>query len=68
MLNGKEVEKLIIDKGFIKDFINKKPFKRCLETGALTGAINTTMAGGTGAFENPDKIRQIARERFNYTI
>lgn len=52
--------------GFIKDFINKKPLKKCLETGALIGAINTTMAGGTGAFENPDTIREIARERFNY--
>lgn len=54
--------------GFIKDFINKKTLKKCLETGALTGAINTTMAGGTGAFENPDKIREIARERFNYSF
>jgi sugar/nucleoside kinase (ribokinase family) len=52
--------------GFIMDFIAKKPFRKCLETGALTGAINTTSAGGTGAFENPDKIREIARERFNY--
>ena len=24
--------------------------KKCLETGALAGAINTTRAGGTGAF------------------
>jgi sugar/nucleoside kinase (ribokinase family) len=54
--------------GFIMDFINKKPLKKCLETGALTGAINTTMAGGTGAFENPDSIRKIARERFNYFL
>jgi sugar/nucleoside kinase (ribokinase family) len=52
--------------GFIKDFINKKPLRKCLETGALTGAINTTMAGGTGAFENPRTIRKIAREKFNY--
>jgi sugar/nucleoside kinase (ribokinase family) len=54
--------------GFIKDFINNKPLKNCLETGALTGAINTTMAGGTGAFEKPDTIRKIALERFNYTF
>jgi sugar/nucleoside kinase (ribokinase family) len=54
--------------GFIKDFINKKPLNKCLETGALIGAINTTSAGGTGAFENPDMIRKIARERFNYTL
>ena len=54
--------------GFIKDFINNIPIKKCLETGALTGAINTTRAGGTGAFENPDLIREIARERFNYAF
>ncbi|TAL80375.1 MAG: carbohydrate kinase family protein [Bacteroidetes bacterium] len=54
--------------GFIMDFINKKPLKECLETGALTGAINTTKAGGTEAFENPDAIRVIAREKFNYTF
>ena len=52
--------------GFIKDFINKKLFKKCLETGALAGAISTTTAGGTGAFENQDTIRKIASERFNY--
>jgi sugar/nucleoside kinase (ribokinase family) len=52
--------------GFIKDFILKRPLKRCLETGALTGAINTTMAGGTSAFENREKISEIAREKFNY--
>lgn len=52
--------------GFIMDFINKKTLKKCLETGALTGAINTTRAGGTGAFEDQATIREIARERFNY--
>jgi sugar/nucleoside kinase (ribokinase family) len=52
--------------GFIRDLINNKPLKNCLETGALIGAISTTGAGGTGAFENPHKIREIALERFNY--
>lgn len=54
--------------GFIMDFINKKPLKKCLETGALTGAINTTRAGGTGAFENAATIRAIAMEKFDYTL
>ena len=36
------------------------------ETGALTGAINTTRAGGTGAFKDLQAIREIAHERFNY--
>ena len=35
---------------------------------ALTGAINTTMAAGMDAFENPDMIREITRERFKYTF
>lgn len=51
--------------GFIMDYINNKPFKKCLETGSLIGAINTTRAGGTGAFENTALIREISRERFN---
>ena len=54
--------------GFIRDFINKKPLEKCLETGALTGAINTTRAGGTAAFDNSDLIHKIALERFNYTL
>jgi sugar/nucleoside kinase (ribokinase family) len=54
------------DAGFIKDFIQNFTMRKCLETGALTGAINTTRAGGTGAFENPETVREIALERFNY--
>lgn len=54
------------DAGFIKDFLKKYPLAKCLETGALTGAINTTRAGGTGAFENLHTVREIALERFNY--
>lgn len=56
------------DAGFIKDFIEDLPLKKCLETGALAGAINTTRAGGTGAFENPETIRKIAFERFGYIL
>jgi len=54
--------------GFITEFINNQPLKKCLEKGALIGAINTTRAGGTGAFENNNAIRQIAREKFNYNL
>jgi sugar/nucleoside kinase (ribokinase family) len=54
--------------GFIMEFLNKQPLGKCLETGALAGAVNTTRAGGTGAFENNDMIREIARERFNKTF
>ena len=33
--------------GFVREFIDHKPFKKCLEFAALMGAINTTSAGGT---------------------
>jgi hypothetical protein len=34
----------------------------------LTGAINTTGAGGTSAFESLERVRTIAMERFNFNI
>jgi sugar/nucleoside kinase (ribokinase family) len=54
------------DAGFINDFIQNAPIRKCLESGALAGAINTTRAGGTGAFESLNTIRKIAYEQFNY--
>jgi sugar/nucleoside kinase (ribokinase family) len=54
--------------GFIKEFINNSPLEKCLETGALAGAVNTTSAGGTTAFQDPESFRKIAREKFNYSI
>ena len=56
------------DAGFIKEFIANSPLRKCLETGALAGAINTTRAGGTGAFENMETIREIALARFKYNF
>ncbi len=52
--------------GFIKGFINGEPVRKCLELGALTGAISTTRAGGTGAFASPETVSEIASEKFNY--
>lgn len=54
------------DAGFIHQFLQGKPSKECLAFGALTGAINTTRAGGTDAFENIELIRSIAKSSFNY--
>ena len=54
--------------GFIHKFIQKRPLKECLEFAALTGAINTTRAGGTTAFENLETVRGIARNTFNYSF
>ena len=54
--------------GFIRKFTERSPLSECLEFGALTGAISTTMAGGTGAFSNRDTIRELARINFNMNI
>jgi sugar/nucleoside kinase (ribokinase family) len=54
--------------GFIKGFTSGQPMKKCLELGSLTGAINTTGAGGTGAFENSEVISRTASEKFNYSF
>jgi sugar/nucleoside kinase (ribokinase family) len=56
------------DSGFIHKFISGASGKQCLEFGALTGAINTTRAGGTGAFENLALVKTIAATTFNYSF
>lgn len=56
------------DAGFVHYFLQGKPLKKCLEFAALTGAINTTHEGGTGAFESLDTVKKIAQSSFNYII
>lgn len=56
------------DAGFIHYFLKGKSHRECLEFGALTGAINTTRAGGTGAFENLALVKNIAQSTFNYNF
>lgn len=54
--------------GFIHEYIKGSPLNKCLETGALTGAVSTTRPGGTGAFESFDTFRNIALNKFNMSI
>lgn len=54
------------DAGFISKFISKFPVEDCQEFANLTGAINTTAAGGTTAFSSLDAVLKVARERFGY--
>ncbi len=54
--------------GFIHKFIQKKTLIECQQFGNLTGAINTTASGGTGAFCSKQEIEKIAKERFNQKI
>ncbi len=54
--------------GFIHYFVQKRALRACLEFAALTGAVNTTAAGGTSAFESVEQVKATARERFNYQM
>jgi sugar/nucleoside kinase (ribokinase family) len=52
------------DAGFVSQYIRGAPLERCLRCGNLAGALNTTAAGGTGAFSSSAQIRQVASARF----
>lgn len=52
--------------GYITKFIKGRSPEECQEFGNLMGAISTTKSGGTGAFENIEKVMEIAKEKFNY--
>ncbi len=54
--------------GFIYKYVNGKSLEECLEFAALTGAVNTTSAGGTSAFKSMADVRRIAKEKFNYNV
>lgn len=54
--------------GLIHAFINRLPLEKCLESGALTGAVSTTRAGGTGAFESIEGVRRIAFDHFGLIL
>lgn len=54
--------------GFIYKYSKKRPLNECLEFAALTGAINTTGAGGTSAFANLEQVKETALHKFNFTI
>jgi sugar/nucleoside kinase (ribokinase family) len=54
--------------GFIYKFTQGAALKECLEFGALTGAISTTKAGGTGAFENLEMVKHLAAKLFSKQI
>jgi sugar/nucleoside kinase (ribokinase family) len=54
--------------GFIHAFIAGSAMDKCLEAGALTGAVSTTRPGGTGAFGSLEEVRKIASDNFKMTI
>ena len=50
--------------GFVGAFVKGLPLEACQHTGNLTGAINTTAAGGTGAFTSLEDVREKCFKRF----
>lgn len=71
-LNSKVVDAIgagdSFNSGFIYKFTRQKSLSECLEFAALTGAINTTAAGGTAAFLTTENIRTVAKEQFNFDL
>ena len=54
--------------GFIYKFINGQSISDCQKFGNLTGAVSTTQAGGTAAFQNYGLFKKTAKERFKFEI
>lgn len=54
--------------GFIFKYIQGAPLEECQWFGNLTGALNTTGAGGTSAFSSRDKIIKTVKDHFGETI
>ena len=54
--------------GFISAFVKGLPLEECQRTGNLTGAVNTTAAGGTGAFVSLEAVRKVCREKFGQEL
>jgi len=54
--------------GFINKFILGNPIPDCQQYGNLTGAVSTTAAGGTTAFQDFENFRQKARDVFGFTV
>ena len=70
MLNTQVVDAIgagdSFNSGFISQFVQGKPLEDCQRYGNMTGAINTTAAGGTGAFTSREDVERIAKERFGF--
>ena len=50
--------------GFISAFVKGLSPEDCQVTGNLTGAVNTTAAGGTGAFTSLEDVRAVCKTKF----
>ena len=56
------------DAGFVTAYVRGKSLDECQRIGNLTGAINTTAAGGTGAFASLAAVKEAARKHFGQEL
>ncbi|MCB0729530.1 MAG: carbohydrate kinase family protein [Ignavibacteriae bacterium] len=54
------------DAGFIFKYVSGESIENCQKFGNLTGAINTTSAGGTSAFKNYTQIVELGKNKFGF--
>lgn len=54
--------------GFVSAFVKGYELEKCQEIGNMTGALNTTAAGGTGAFTSPEEIEERAQKLFGRSL
>lgn len=54
--------------GFIVKYIGGNDLSVCQKFGNLAGAVNTTEAGGTGAFRNYEAFKKTAKEKFGVEL
>lgn len=53
--------------GFITKLAEGMPLEICQQYGNMTGAVNTTAAGGTTAFTCREDVERIGKERFGWS-
>lgn len=56
------------DAGFIAAYVRGLDLVECQRTGNLTGAVNTTAAGGTGAFTSKEAVAEAAMNYFGQKL
>jgi sugar/nucleoside kinase (ribokinase family) len=54
--------------GFLYKYIMGKSIQECQEFGNLTGAVSTTAAGGTTAFQDYENFRKKAQDIFGFSV
>ena len=71
MLNSNVVDAIGAGDSFNSGFITRlaagDPLDVCQQYGNMTGAVNTTAAGGTTAFTSREDVEKIGREKFGWS-